>query len=96
MPTFDEVMSRPNLALSWYLMSCYLYYILDQPVLSDSQFDELGKVVLEHWDEIDQHQHKHCLTIEDLKAGTGYAIKYPRMIVGAAEALLIERNKPNA
>lgn len=77
--------SSPSLPsrFSIYLMSCYLYYEEDVHVLSDTQFDNLCKELLDHWDEF-EHPHKHLITTEDLKAGTGYAIKYPLMVIGAA------------
>ncbi|MGC3025864.1 DNA ligase LigA-related protein [Burkholderia sp. DN3021] len=66
-----------------YLMSSYLYYEEGRSVLSDTEFDALCKELLERWDEI-THRHKDLTTREDLEAGTGYAIKYPSIVVGAA------------
>jgi len=66
-----------------YLMSSCLYYEEDAHVLSDYQYDVLCKELLEGWDDVD-HYHKHLITKEDLQAGTGYAIKYPLIVVGAA------------
>lgn len=66
-----------------YLMSCYLYYEEGRSVLSDAEFDALCKELLERWDEI-THRHKALITKEDLEAGTGYAIKYPNIVIGAA------------
>lgn len=68
-----------------YLMSSYLYYVEDAHVLTDTQFDELCKELLDRWDEI-THPHKSLTTRDDLAAGTGYAIKYPLIVVGAARA----------
>jgi len=67
-----------------YLMSCYLYYELDQQVYSDDQFDQLAKRLLRQWDSV-EHMHKHLITKGDLEAGTGYAIKYPNMVKGGAK-----------
>jgi len=83
MPELKEVMTRPNLALAWYLMSCYLYYKRNLNVLSDEQFDMLCLYLLETWDEI-THPHKTLITKEDLEAGTGYSIRYPYIIEHAA------------
>lgn len=68
---------------TYYLMSCYLYYIEDMHVLADGVFDDLCKELLTRWDELD-HAHKHLVTRGDLEAGTGYAIVYPKIVVGAA------------
>lgn len=66
-----------------YLMASYLYYEEDISLLTDTQFDELCKELLVHWDDI-THYHKHLTTREDLEAGTGFAIKYPMLVVCAA------------
>lgn len=66
-----------------YLMASYLYYICDLAVLTDSQYDQLCHDLLEGWDEI-THRHKSLVTKEDLKAGTGFAIKYPAILECAA------------
>lgn len=68
-----------------YLMSSYLYYHEDCHVLGDCQFDALCKELLDNWDDI-THPHKHLTTREDLAAGTGFAIKFPLLVVGAARA----------
>jgi len=60
-----------NRLVPYYLMSSYLYYKEDKQVLTDN------------WDSI-EHMHKHLITKGDLTAGTGYAIKYTNMIIGAA------------
>ena len=64
-----------------YLMCSYAYYKEDDPLISDAEFDELGKWMLDHWDAID-HPHKKYLTKYDLTAGT-FLGKYPSMIPGA-------------
>lgn len=77
-------MSTPQKALQKYLMASYVYYILDQNVMPDMEYDELARYLLEHYDEF-EHQHKHLVTKEDLSAGTLFALKeedYPRMVVG--------------
>ncbi len=38
-------------------MCAYAYYVEDDPLISDTEFDELGKYILEHYDAID-HPHK--------------------------------------
>jgi hypothetical protein len=71
-----------------YLIHCYLYYVLNSPVVSDSEFDLLCKNLLE---EDSDHP---LISKEDLRAGTGYSIKeYPKEIIEQAEKLLKENQK---
>ena len=86
-PTLQEVLERPNLALSHYLMSCYLYYMRHQSVYTDEEFDLIAKKLLEVWDEV-EHPHKDLVSLEDLEAGTGYSIKYTQFIEHAADMWL--------
>ena len=72
-----------NRLVPYYLMSSYLYYKEDKQVLTDDEYDALCKRLLSEWDNV-QHMHKHLITKGDLTAGTGYAIKYTNMIIGAA------------
>lgn len=65
--------------VKYFLMSCYLYYIQDVNVLTDSEFDEMCKIILKDYDKI-IHMHKSLISKEDLKASTGFQIKYPTII----------------
>lgn len=67
-----------------YLMCSYAYYKEDNPLISDAEFDELGKWLLENWDSVD-HRHKLYITKHDLEAGT-FLGKYPSMIPGAVQS----------
>ena len=67
-----------------YLMCAYAYYVEDDPLISDTEFDELGKYILEHYDAID-HPHKKYVTKSNLEAGT-YLGKYPSMVKGAVKS----------
>ena len=40
-----------------YLMCSYAYYVEDNPLISDEEFDSLAQWLLEHWDAVD-HPHK--------------------------------------
>ena len=73
-----------NRLVPFYLMSCYLYYKEDRQVLTDEDFDQLAKRLLDNWDSV-EHMHKHLISKEDLQAGTGYAIKYSQRIINAAK-----------
>lgn len=74
-----------------YLMCAYAYYVEDDPLTTDSEFDELGRWLLEHYDEV-EHPHKHLVTKEDLTAGT-YLGKYPSIIQGAVKSYREMHNK---
>ena len=62
-------------------MAAYAYYVEDDPIMSDWDFDKLACTLLEEYDRI-EHQHKHLVTKEDLKAGT-YLGEYPEIVKGA-------------
>lgn len=81
----DVCDDNPNMLVPWYLMAAYAYYVEDDPILSDSRFDQMAKRILEHWDEID-HLHKDKLTKDDLKAGT-FLGEYPSRVKGAVESV---------
>ena len=53
----------------WYLITAYAYYILDESLIEDHQFDSMAKELLENYDKI-KHVHKYLITKEDLEAGT--------------------------
>jgi len=67
-----------------YLMCSYAYYVEDKPLVSDAEFDELAKELLENWDSV-EHPHKRYITKGDLTAGT-YLGKYPSMVPGAVKS----------
>ena len=67
-----------------YLMCAYAYYEQDDPLISDQEFDELAKFILENYDAID-HPHKHLVTKDNLEAGT-YLGEYPNMVIGAVKS----------
>lgn len=70
-----------------YMMNSYLYYVLNRTVITDHDYDKLCKILLRGW-RTAKHQHKHLVTMSDLSATTGFGIKYPGMVMGAATLLL--------
>tara|TARA_A100001015_G_scaffold274071_1_gene330113 strand:+ start:350 stop:568 length:219 start_codon:yes stop_codon:yes gene_type:complete len=62
-------------------MCSYAYYKLDTNLISDHEFDQLGKDILANYDNI-EHMHKHLVTKEMLNAGT-YLGDYPTMVRSA-------------
>jgi hypothetical protein len=78
-------MENLNMMVPYYLMAAYAYYKEDDPIFTDAFFDNMGKTMLERWDDID-HRHKLYITKHDLKAGT-FLGKYPSMVPGALNSL---------
>ena len=74
-----------------YLMCAYSYYEEDDPLVTDFEFDDLGKWILENYDAI-EHPHKHLVTKKDLEAGT-YLGEYPKIIKNAVASYRLEINK---
>lgn len=89
-----NLIRSPNQVLAWWLVHCFLYYRACQPVLKDRDFDKLTQRLKEEWDFVN-HPHKSLVSMEDLNAGSGYAIQYPLSVEGAAWQLLrdLERNE---
>lgn len=78
-----------------YMVASYLYYVLDESMFSDCDYDLLCKRLADEWDSF-EHQHKHFVTKEDMEAGSGFAIptlKYPLIVRQAALAWLDENNQ---
>jgi UDP-N-acetylglucosamine transferase subunit ALG13 len=82
---FDIPNEEPDEDLNDYLLHCYLYYKLNNPIIYDYDFDNLCNTLVEKWDSIN-HSYKKLVSLEDLKAGTGYSITdYPKEIIEEAE-----------
>ena len=58
----------------------------DISLVPDTEYDIICKRLYNEWDEV-EHFHKHLVEKETLLAGTGYSLKYPEMVKGAAIAL---------
>jgi len=78
----DEMMVPANInqALSWYLMSCYLYYSKNEPVLVDTEYDSLCNYILENWGELKKsnHPHKRRVTKQGLTT-SGFKVRIPKI-----------------
>lgn len=74
-----------NKMIPWYLMGSYAYYKQDNPIFSDSFYDEMAKTILERWDDI-EHYHKQLINKDDLLAGS-YLGEYPSIVEGALDSL---------
>lgn len=88
----DIIGSNPNMLIPHYLMACYLYYVMDHPVISDGLFDEICQRLQREWDTI-THWHKPYVDREALSAGTGFHLKYPERTIGAARRMRADNTK---
>ena len=71
-------------------MYSYAYYKENESLITDSEYDQICQDLITNWNNI-THWHKPLLSLESLKAGTGYDItKYPNRVVSAAIALIKE------
>ena len=87
---------NPNSVISWILAGSYSYYILDEPILSDTVFDNMCKYVFNNWDKI-EHQHKHLFTKEDMENGSLFMLKpdqYP-LIVQVSVGMWVRQVREN-
>tara|TARA_R100000149_G_C5774278_1_gene73250 strand:+ start:264 stop:452 length:189 start_codon:yes stop_codon:yes gene_type:complete len=60
--------------------------------MTDMDFDYLTHRLKEEYDNVD-HPHKHLVTEDNLKAGTGFDIKYPSIVKGASHQILKSEEK---
>jgi hypothetical protein len=79
-----------SLAIPAYLVASYAYYVMDDPVMADEDYDQLCKKLDTWWFMID-HPHKKHVDREAVRAGTGYGIDYPERVVGAYQSLVAGR-----
>ena len=79
--------TNPNMLVPYYLMHSYLYYEMNEPIISDTEYDELCRELKDKWDSV-EHFHKHLIDVNSLGAGTGYQVKYNNRIAMASVALL--------
>lgn len=77
---FDEL--SPNHLFGEYLEHSCRYYILNNPVISDSDYDKLCVRLLSVWDQV-THKYKQLTDESALSAGTGFQMEYtmPSQIV---------------
>lgn len=63
------IASSRNMLVPWYLMGSFMYYVMDQPIITDGLFDSICKSLLMRWPAI-KHPHKGLIKREWLPAGT--------------------------
>lgn len=88
-PTVEEDISQ-------FLINGYIYYVLGTNVISDKEFDDICKRLLDKYElvESSEHPHKHYITKERLEATSLYdVIKWPRVVKHCAKLDVIKRRK---
>lgn len=74
-----------NMVVPYYLLASYAYYEEDDPIISDMLFDNMAKLFLEQYDNIN-HKHKSYITKDMLRAGS-FSGKYPTIVQDALKSL---------
>jgi NAD-dependent DNA ligase len=82
-----------NMIVPWYLLASYAYYVEDDPIFSDSFYDNLSRKFKEEWENIN-HFHRNLITLDDLSAGT-YLGKYPNRVIGSLANLRKSIDNPS-
>lgn len=75
----------PNLAARLLIMSAYLYYCCDSPVISDGDYDKLSNFVAKNWDKLSEQMQWQLGSADDIRA-TGSGILITQMGQGAAHS----------
>ena len=76
-----------------YLIHSYLYYRLYQSIIPDELFDKMCVLLERHYDSI-THPHKHLVSLESLRAGTGFNLAqddYPLIVQTIADQIMSNR-----
>lgn len=77
-----------NVAVSWWLIGSYAYYMRDVTLISDEFFDYLTLFIRENFDEI-VHVNKDLITPDRLDCGSAYDLRiYPTRVMVCAESLM--------
>lgn len=86
---FELTKTNKHMLVPWYLITSYAYYILDESLVSDGQYDAMARRLLREYDSI-EHYHKHLISKDNLEAGTMLLAKedYPLIVVDTAERLV--------
>ena len=66
-------------------MASYAYYEESDPYSQTQFFDDMGKTMLQVWDDI-EHFHKELISRDDLNAGT-YLGEYPERVKGGLKSV---------
>lgn len=81
----------PDLAARKVIVAAYCYYVLDEPVMDDAEYDRLSRYVARHWDELDRDR-QWALDTPEAIASSGAHIYFAVIAVDAAHTLLASMN----
>lgn len=96
MTLFDEPVEQAqsfNNLVARYLIYSYQYYILNDNLVSDAEYDVICKTLLENFGAL-THPHTYLLDTEALSAGSCFHLKesdYPLIVKETAKMLLREK-----
>lgn len=65
----------PAMSAAWYLMAGYAYEVLDAPIITDEEWDQLCRFVKDNWDAAQKHPHGHLIDPEALDSATAGYLK---------------------
>lgn len=87
------VANKINLAVSWWLIASYAYYLLDENLISDEFFDYLTLLIKENYEQI-THENKDLITPERIACGSAFDLRiYPTRVMVCAEQLITQVHK---
>jgi hypothetical protein len=86
--TFKKLMTEWGIdrCLSWYLIASYGYYIADNPIMTDEQYDKLGRRLMKERSGVN-HPHKKLLRVTNNNISAFQIKKYPLIVQGAYHSL---------
>ena len=76
------ILTQINKLISEYLIHSYAYYIRNESLISDNEFDDIVKCLLDSYDLIKDcdHPHKHLIKRDLLESYTGFNLKFPVIV----------------
>jgi DNA ligase (NAD+) len=82
---FESPVDHANHLFQQYLIHSYRYYVMDDPIIPDTAYDQLCQQLLVEWLFVD-HPDKSLTDSDALRAGTGYQLqfKYPPWVIDMA------------
>lgn len=89
---YELTRKNKNMCVPWFLMACFAYDKLDNPIISDACFDEISTEMYNNWKDI-RHYHKKFIKYDkDNKKGSSInVVKYPNIVIGATYSLINKR-----
>ena len=84
-----------NRLISEFLLHSYCYYETSISLISDSEFDNIAKKLLENYDAVEKsnHIHKHLISKDMLTGTTAFTLigKFPTSVMMCAKQMIYEK-----